>query len=471
MKNYNLSIVVLLFFLFPGCKKVKIKSNFSRLHHKTLVSTGSEIILDNKIRHDIRDIHTNKDTTDHRLSRNEAVAIAFQNNPELQADFQNLGIAKSDLVQAGLYTNPSINSVFRFPTHNHNSGTSQTNIECVGAVRLSDLWQVPLTKRVAEDLLEIVSLRIFSTILTTAFETKIAYDQCLAAKLYVQNTKNLLATTQELRDEIYYRQLYGYTSDLDKNLIDAKVSKLESTLKQQEAALSNAYIHLKKLMGLTPSSTSIMLIDTLYENITVPELNVMEEYALANRPEIHTAFMKIRQYKDTIRLEKSKLFKFVDIGIGYKQDFEKHFSGWGPYLNFDLPIFNDNYAQVARAEFLLKQAEQELIAERIKILEELNNPYRSFKALEQEIILYKDVILPSHQKAIEYAYTYAETMQLSMVVALESKVQFYEGNSQLIDKFYHAKEELARLERALGEDIKLFNEKINSNAPHGQSHH
>lgn len=462
MRKYNFILIVLLLSLLSGCRKVKIGSNFTKLQKRTKISTEASIILDNELHFDINDIPDVKGTIDYGISKTEVVSIALLNNPELQADFQNLGIAKADLVQAGLYTNPSINSVFRFPTRDKGPGTAQVNIEAIAAFRLSDLWQVPLAKHVAEDLLEIVSLRIFSTILTIAEETKIAYDACLAADFQLKNTKSLLETTYELRDEIYYRQLYGYTSDLDKDLIDAKVGGLESELKQREADVFNAYIHLKRLMGLTPSPTPLKLIDKLYEDVLVPELKVMEDYALANRPEIHVAFMKIKQYKDTIKLEKAKVFKVVDAGIGYKQDFDKPFAGWGPYLNINLPIFDDNYAQVARAEFLLKQAEQELIAEKIRILEELNKPYKSFKELEKEIVLYKNIVLPSHQKAIEYAYRYAETMQLNMVTALESKVKFYEANGQLVDKYYHALKEFAHLERALSKNIKLFNEENNN---------
>lgn len=461
MIKHNFFLVVLTLALFSGCTKVKIGSEFSKLQNKTVTSTGSTIVMDNELHYDVRDIPAIKDTIEHGVSREEAVSIALQNNPELQADFQNLGIAKADLVQAGLYTNPSINSVFRFPTRDRGPGTAQMNIESVAAVRLSDLWQVPLAKHVAEDLLEIVSLRVFSTILTTVAETKIAYNACLAAELHVQNTKDLLKMAQELRNEIYYRQLYGYTSDLDKDFVDTKVGVVEADLKQRKADVFNAYIHLKKLLGLTPSSTSLKLIDTLYENGVVPEFKIMEEYALANRPEMHIAFMKIRQYKDTITLEKSKVFKVIDIGFAYKQDFDRPFAGWGPYLNLSLPIFDDNYAQVARAEFLLKQAEQELIAEKIKILEEINRPYKVFGALKKEIMLYEGTILPSHQRAINYAYKYAATMQLNMVTAFEAQIKFYEASGSLIDKYYHALKEFTQLERALGKNIQLFSEEHN----------
>lgn len=121
-------------------------------------------------------------------------------------------------------------------------------------------------------------------------------------------------------------------------------------------------------MGVTPSSKQIHLVDQLYENLIIPELAELEKYALSNRPEIQIAHMKIQQYKDTISLERAKIFKVVDIGLAYKQDFDKPFRGWGPYIDIQLPIFDTNYAQIARAEFLLKQAEKELLAEKFAFM-------------------------------------------------------------------------------------------------------
>lgn len=243
MKKYILFLMVP---LFHGCTKVSVNSEFSRLQKKTTESTESSIIFDNVLHTAIVDIPVIKNKSRDGLSKNEAVSVALLNNPELQADFQNLGIAKADLVQASLYSNPNINSVFRFPTRTRGSGSAQVNIESVAAVRLSDLWQVPLSQNVAEDLLEVVSFRIFAAILTTIVETKMAYISCLAAELQLQNTKYLLEVAHELRDEIYYRQLYGYTTDFDKNIVDAKLGILETKFEQYKADLAQTYIHLKK---------------------------------------------------------------------------------------------------------------------------------------------------------------------------------------------------------------------------------
>ena len=86
----------------------------------------------------------------------DTIAIGLKYNPELQAAFEDLGIVQADLMQAGFYSNPNISSIFRIPKKD----VIQTNIEITANFMLSDLWQVPFRKKVAEGNLEIKSLMI-----------------------------------------------------------------------------------------------------------------------------------------------------------------------------------------------------------------------------------------------------------------------------------------------------------------------
>lgn len=455
MKRLLLFVVML---LLPACFRVKVGQEFSKLKQRTFDRTEEPISMTSsysEITAEIADIDT---ALQQGLSREDAVRIALMNNPALRAEFENLGVAKSDLVQAGLYTNPSINSVFRLPTKDRGPGTAQTNIESTASIRLSDLWQVPLTKRVSEDLLEIVSLRILTTIIDLVAETKIAYDTCLAAQLKLKTFEQLLEAQKELHGEIFYRQLYGYTDELDKNNADADLAAREIELLQMQAEQQNAFIHLKQLIGITPTDESILLISTLDEMVQVPALPVLEDFALRARPEIKIAHMRIQQYKDTITLERARIFKTVDLGVSYKQDFDKPFRGWGPYINFELPIFNTNYAEISRAQFLYDQAQKELRAIQLKTKEDLAIPYSLIQKLQQEIIRYQKYVIPADQKAIDFAYTYAQTMQLTAVTAYQSQIKLYEDELLLINHLYTLRKEFSELEKTVGEKIEHFNE-------------
>ena len=46
----------------------------------------------------------------------EAIQVCLLNNPGLQAAFLDIGMARADVVQSGLLSNPSLTALVRFPT-------------------------------------------------------------------------------------------------------------------------------------------------------------------------------------------------------------------------------------------------------------------------------------------------------------------------------------------------------------------
>ncbi|HEX2977553.1 MAG TPA: TolC family protein [Candidatus Babeliales bacterium] len=448
-----LSIILLL----PACHKVSITREFNQLQKTTKDITGSEIIHDSCIKYSDSESAI-KDSISYGLSRNEAVKIALMNNPSLQADFEKLGIAKADLIQAGLYTNPTTQNVFRFPTRGE---PHQTNIESVMTMALSDLWQVPLRKKIFEDELEIITLRILTTILDVVENTKSAYDACVKANLLLENEKIILSFTKELRDETYYRQLFGYSNDLDKDNADAQIAIVRAALVEIIKEQKRAYLHLTKLLGITPSSKKFVLTDTILDDVQTFSLSDLESYALDYRPEIQIARLKMKRYEDTVRFEKARIWKDVNVGIGYKQDFDKPFRGWGPAINFSIPIFDTNNAQIAKAEFEFERAKKKLRSRRIRIQEELRASLVMINKEKKEISYYNAMVIPSYEKAIDYTYTYANTMQLTMITALKSQLNLYMAEQELIEKYYNLHIAYNKLERAYGKTIEpLQNEQM-----------
>ncbi|MFZ5954236.1 MAG: TolC family protein [Candidatus Dependentiae bacterium] len=442
------ALLIILFFIIPSCKKVHIEPEFHQLKKTTKNITGSEIIYDSRYDQNIE--ATIKDSFSKGLSRQKAVEIALMNNPVLQSDFENLGIAKADLIQAGLYTNPQTNNVFRFST----SGVpSQTNIENALTGTVSDLWQIPFRKKIFEDELEITTLRILTTILDTVENVKCAYDACVNANLQLENEKIILFYTNELKNEIYYRQLFGYSDDLDKYNIDAQLSSVKVNIAMLEEQQKRAYIHLKKVLGITPSSKLILLTDTILADFSVPSLNELESYALEYRPEIQIINYRMKRYEHTVRYEKSRIWKDVTIGPAYKQDFDRPFRGFGFAANFTIPIFDTNYAQIAKAEFEFEKARKDFRATKIDIQEQLRNSYVSIDKIKKEIESYNNVIIPSYEKGIDYAYTYAHTLQLNMITAFQAQLNLFYAEKKLIEKYYDLHVAHERLERAYGRSL------------------
>ncbi len=441
-------ILLVLLLLLSGCHKIRIENEFKALKNSLRDSAGADIRYDS-CSDPAREI-TIRNQLAHGLSRDEAVKITLQNNPSLQADFDRLGIAKADLIQAGLYTNPQTTTLVHIPTKDHGPDAAQVDIESTLTGKLSDLWRVPLRTRIHEDELQIVTLRILTTILDLIEQTKSAYDSTVKANLQLENDELLLSFTKELRDEIYYRQGFGYSNELHKNNADAQVTVAQSAVINRKKESMSTSLHLTELLGISPTRHPIVLTDSIMESRQVPTIACLEGYTLENHPEILIARYKIKRYEDTVTFEKASIWKDVAIGVGYKQDFDKQFRGWGPAVDFEIPLFDTNYAQIAKAEFELERAKKKMRSKTIKVQREIR--MYSIQAQQEllEIKHYSKKVIPSYEKSVDYTYTYAQTMQLTMLEALDSQLNLYRAKQELIEKYYNFHSSYNKLERAYG---------------------
>lgn len=445
MKKY---IACCALFLISGCARVKITREFSDLKKTAHERTGIDISWQRHEKNQKKIQDEIKQQLATGISRDKAIGLALKNNADLQAAFEDLGIVKADLVQAGLYTNPHVESVFRF-------SRKKTNIETNSAIQLADLWQVPIRKKVAKDALEITTFSILRSIIDTKAQAKMAYNACLYAHALLDATKEIAAKVKELRDRIYYRQLFGYTSDYDKYFADIMVGQWKLNVVEHQMAVNKAYIHLKRTLGIAISSEPIYLTDQLsYEPIALAPLSVLEIFTLDNRPEIIIARMRIRQAEHALSLEKANIFDDVSFGVSFERDFDNT-KGVGPLFDISIPLFDPNQAQIARARFIIQKTRKELTVEKEVAQEEVQHSYIQLQALEEKVAVYKQDIIPASKQAIMYAEKYFNAMQLNMVVLLETQITLYEKKKALIGVYYDIEQTIAKLERTVGRKIDL----------------
>lgn len=450
--KYCLSIVLL---FLSGCRKVEINREFYHLKNSTQCITGFDIALLRPAEKSI-DLELSKLLFDEGISRNQAIGIALMHNPQLQANFETLGIAKADLEQAGLYTNPDIHGFFWPPLQN-----SSMELETGAFFKISDLWQVPLRKDIQKDVLERVTFKILESVLEIMKETRMAYDKVLFAQKQLEIHEDIAKQSIDLRDTIYYRQDFGLSSDLDKYFADVTVSNARLDIIRTQNELSQAYMYLKKMLGIAPTPEPIKLtecFDNQVENFNelLPSLEKMQDIALTSRPEILNAHMKIKQFKDTVRLEKASVFRTVNAGVSFKRDFDGS-QGIGPNFELSLPVFDHNHAQIARAEFLLEQAKKELIAIQFEIQKEVQKHYLDFINLQKEIAVYNTDLLPANEKALSYVNKYEKIMQVTMVTLLQTKTTLYQNKVRFVEVYFNALNAFSQLERAIGKRIDFLN--------------
>ena len=152
-------VVALLIYL-SGCASVRLDAGFDEVKASVEERSKAQIVwnsgsdLDRQVDEKVRSLLAGKLTAD------QAVQVALLNNRQLQAIYSELGVAQSDLVQAGLLRNPIFDVAVTFPT----SG-GRADLELTAVMNFLDLVYIPLRKRVAASRFEETKLRVIGAVL------------------------------------------------------------------------------------------------------------------------------------------------------------------------------------------------------------------------------------------------------------------------------------------------------------------
>ena len=161
--------------LASGCATVDPRPDYDRAGHLIEVSTG---VAD--AHHPLEPGLANEELESRLadgLALQESVETALLNNRRLQAAFLDIGIARADVVQSGLLSNPSLGITILIP---FTSGA--TDIQAYLAQSIVDLWEMPIMKRAAGHELESQILRVARMAGTLVAETRLAYYDTVAAR-------------------------------------------------------------------------------------------------------------------------------------------------------------------------------------------------------------------------------------------------------------------------------------------------
>lgn len=437
------STLVLL--LFVGCATVQTSQEWGRLQVSGQERTGHELIWEQSEEEQAAIGKKVDELLADGLSRPEAVGIALFNNRLLQSRFEEIGISKSDLVQAGLFTNPSLEALFRFP-----SGGGRTNVEAGVFFSLSDFWQVPYRKKVAAARMEATIMEVEQMVLDVAAEAKRAYDAVYYLSKSKKETREILKRFREISDRVVLRRDFGFTSEQDIYLTRIMTVEAEMELARFESESAIARAHLNRVLSLGPSQRDYQITkEESEEPRDIPHLEETVAYALENRLDTQMARFKIRQAERSLKLEKARILGHVGIGASYEGDTEGT-DLFGPGLDIRLPLFDQNQARITRAEYKVRQAKKSLQALEGKVREELSRDLERILLLQTRGQQFREKLIPLREKTLAYAEQWVKAMQVNRLYLLEAQKGLLQTRREYLQTLMDLQHAVVDLERHMG---------------------
>ena len=376
------------------------------------------------------------------LTADSAVQVALLNNRNLQATYEELGIAQADLVEAGLLKNPTFLFERRLPGQAAEIDVLQEFL---------DLILLPLRKRIAAAQFEAAKLRVGHDILTTAAEVRAAFYEHQGDQQLVDLRKTVADATERSAETALKMHEAGNLRNLDLASEQATHAQAKIDVAKVQASAVGSREKLNKVMGAFGTQTSWTVTSRLPElpGNEVP-VSRLESRAIEQRLDLAAARQQlIAEARARGIAPAEAIFARAEIGSHYEHEIEPRHST-GPSISVPIPIFNQGQPASARANARVRQAEQRYLALAADIRSDVRAARDKMLLARREVEYFKSTALPMRTRVTEESQLQYNAMQISPFQLLQAKQEEVKTGADSIEALRDYWMARAELEKAVG---------------------
>ncbi len=464
-----------------GCATVNPRLDYERVGQRITKATGQERVY--QPADDELVVEIVAGLCQDGIDAAEAVEICLLNSPTLQAAFMDVGMARADVVQAGLFSNPFVGISARFP-----DGGGLANLEASVAQNIAELWQIPIRKRAAEHSLDRTILDLARTATGLGADAKAAYYEAVGADELHRIAQENLVITQDLLALALARQEAGAANELDVNLSRSLALSADIEVERARLASANARRALATLLGLVIRADELLLVDPLPD--TYPQITdapSLVELAKGWRLDLQAAKEAVALAQAQVEEQYRLIWPVVELGLKFEREDRRSQGGrniladtvrtsiangglsapdiksrserrsergqdtiFGPSLGIELPLFDQNQAQIAKAQYALQQARKTLEAVDRAVTQEVRSAADRALTAWRLMQKFREQSIPLAQSNLDLSREAYRAGRASFLSVLEAQRFFLETRSGLVGAARSAAIAVPELERTIG---------------------
>ena len=325
------------------------------------------------------------------LSVDTAVQIALLNNRDLQSSYASLGIARADLMEAGLLDNPVI-------SYTYYAGSAGSIVEASIVQNFVSVFTLSARKKVGQAAADRAVAETAQRVLDLAWQVRTQYYVVVGDAQALELMRQIVTAT-DAAAELARRQLAaGNLNRRDQAVQQAFYAQALLDASQAEIQLSSDREKLNRLMGLWGTQTrwsTPARLPRIPESL--PSFDEIESQAISQRLDLAAAKKEAEGAAQALSL--TQQFRYLDaLGIGVAYKHEPGGNNFvGPTVQLGLPIFNQGQAKVARMEAEYRRNQERVAALAVAIRSETREARERLTAMQQIVQHYTQVMLPLQQ--------------------------------------------------------------------------
>ena len=436
-----LGIVSALAGLSAGCAPIQKDAGFHDVQSAIRERSGFQTYWDQQAPEGTSEADRVRSMLEQDLTESSAVEIALLNNRGLQATFEELGIGRADLIQAGLIRNPILAGEIRFPSSPFEITLTQTIV---------DLFTLRRRKDLAAAAFEATKLRVGTQVLDVVAEVRSAFYTLQSGEQTLEMRRSILDAARTSAELAIRQHEAGNISDLDVENAQAQFEQSKLDFARAENAVLLDREKLNELMGVWGEKTNWKTSEKL-PDLPADEggLDALESRAVSQRLDLASARQEVEVASRALPLARSGVFADATVGVHHEREPDGERST-GPALDIPLPLFNRGKAARLRAEAVLRQAEHRYAALAVKVRSEVRVARSRVQAARTRAEYYRDVVLPRRARIIDLSQRNYNFMLIGSFQLLFAKQSEIAAKSEYLEALRDYWVSRTELDRALG---------------------
>jgi outer membrane protein TolC len=390
------------------------------------------------------------------LTRGAAIAAALANNPQLDVAREQTAQFRARRTEAVAIPDPGLTASLDNEPGFLQLGQAQEKNVAVGiAVPFPDKFR--LRNRIASADVRSAELSYVSLRQSLVAQTSSAYDTLLVANQHhaiVTESRDLAA---DFLKKTQARYEGGTVAKLDVIRAQVALAQAETDLIGTARDIQTASDALDRLIGQA-IGTPIAPRDSLEVPPLIPDVDLLEQQALAARPEL--ASLASQQAGARANTTLAREFWLPDFTLGAQRDYAAGGGGalYTAGIALPVPLF---YWQHTKGEIAESQHhERELAASlrdlRAQVSQEVRAAYAAAAAALRQAVYLRDALLPSAREAYRVASVSYGLGGSSALDVLDARRNLLDAELQYADALAAANSSRADLERAVAAPLSNF---------------
>jgi len=373
------------------------------------------------------------------ISGDEAVAVALWNNAAFQENLSKLGLARGDLAQAGLLSNPTFSILFPL-------GPKQ--LEFAATFPLEAVWLRPRRVTIARLDAERVADGLVQNGVDLIRDVRAGLSDLELARDRMRLSREGVALRERIAQIAEGRQRAGEGSELETIAAQAEAVRARDEALRLEHDAIVAQERLVHLLGLTGVVT-----DASFSRAAIPPTLAsarrdLERQALAARPDLRASELAVEAAGKRAGLARAEIFALsgiIDANASGKEGFEI-----GPGAQLPIPILNQNQAGRARAAAELERAAWNYIGARQRVMLEVREAHTKYQQALEAHRSWSTQLVPSLEELVRRSEKAYELGELSPLAVQENARQLLTARVRQAELAADLRRAWAELERGVG---------------------